>query len=213
VVQGWRQIETGDALWHTAYSRLLLAKLLIVVALVVVASASRDVVRDRVVPHLRTAWGPGAAKREADPADVRQLRDAVWIEVVLAVVVLAITAALVNAQPAREAAASTPRTYTATLRSSGTWFDVGIQPALTGDDTIVVVPRKPGGRPASRLKLDATLALPGRVAPIPIAFAKLARNRYVATVQVPLAGTWRLHLRALRTDVDEDAVDTSIRFG
>jgi copper transport protein len=213
VVQAWRQIETGDALWHTAYSRMLFAKLLIVLALVVVASATRDVVRTRVVPHLRAAWGPGAARREADPDDVRQLRDAVWIEVVLAVVVLVITAGLVNAQPAREAAATTPRTYEATLRTSGVSFDVAIQPVLTGDDTIVVVPRKPNGKSTKVLKLDATLALPGRVAPIPITFAVLARNRYVGTVQVPLAGTWRLHVRALRSDIDEDVADASVRFG
>jgi copper transport protein len=46
-VQGWRQVGTWSALWHTSYGRLLVLKVLVVVALVVIASATRDTLRDR----------------------------------------------------------------------------------------------------------------------------------------------------------------------
>jgi copper transport protein len=212
-VQAWRQIETWDALWHTTYARLLLTKVALVVAIVVAASASRDVVRFRVVPALRARVGPGAARRDADPETVHELRDAVWVEVVVAIMVVGITAGLVNAQPAREAAAATPRTYATTLRANGMWFDVAVQPTLPGDDTVLISPRRPNAGIAKVLDLKASLALPGRVAAIPLEFAQLTDGRYVATVQVPLSGKWTLLVRGLRTQVDEASAATTIRFG
>jgi putative copper export protein len=39
-IQGWRQIDTWWALWHTSYARLLVVKVLLVLAIVIVASGS-----------------------------------------------------------------------------------------------------------------------------------------------------------------------------
>jgi copper transport protein len=47
-LQGWRQIGTWSALWHTSYARLLIIKVLVVLAIVVLASASRDALRGRL---------------------------------------------------------------------------------------------------------------------------------------------------------------------
>lgn len=211
-VQAWRQVGTWWALWHTTYARLLVVKVTVVLALVVVAYASRDVLRFRIAPRLRAALGPGAARREADPGDVRELRDGIWVEVVIAVVIVAVTAVLVNTQPAREAAAAVPRTFDATLAAPGARFRVVMQPAQPGDNTVVVTPRLGAGAPPL-LQLDATMALPGRVARIPIAFAPLGDGRYVATVQVPFAGKWTLQLRALRTQTDESDAQTTVPVG
>lgn len=212
-VQAWRQIGTWSALWHTTYGHLLTAKVLVFSALVVAAYASRDVLRLRVVPALRTALGPGAARREADPEDAVELRNGVWVEATLAIVVLALTAALVNAQPAREAAAQTPHTYSSTLVASPMRFDIAVQPALRGNDTIVVTPHLDADNSGSIFRLSATLSLPGRVAPIPLAFAPLGDGRYAANAVVPLAGNWKLEVRCLRTAVDESVAVTTIRFG
>ena len=38
VIQGWRQVATWDALWHTSYARLLILKVLVVLAIVIVAT-------------------------------------------------------------------------------------------------------------------------------------------------------------------------------
>jgi len=212
-VQAWRQVGTWSALWHTTYGRLLVGKVLVVGALLVAATASRDVLRYRVVPALRTALGPGAARREADPDVVRELRNGVWVEVALAVVVLAITAGLVNAQPAREADAVPPSTYRTTVWAPAMRFELAAQPALAGHNTIVVTPHLRPGSTGSILHLDAKLWLPGRVAPIPLTFAALERGRYVTTALVPFAGNWKLEVRCRRTDVDESVAVTTIRFG
>jgi hypothetical protein len=47
-VQAWRQLERGSALWDTDYGRLLIAKILVVVSIVIVASATRDLLRHRI---------------------------------------------------------------------------------------------------------------------------------------------------------------------
>jgi copper transport protein len=212
-VQAWRQVGTWWALWHTTYARLLVAKVIVVGAVVVAAYASRDVLRFHVAPALRAAVGPGALRREAASADVRELRNGIWVEVALAVVIVSITAALVNAQPAREAAAATPRTFHAVLHTPDIAFDVEVQPALPGDDTVVVTPRFVKDPNGQVLQLDASMSLAGRVARIPMAFAPLARGRYVATVQVPFSGDWTFQVRALRTQIDESVALTQIRIG
>jgi copper transport protein len=214
-VQAWRQVETWGALVHTSYGRLLLLKVLVVGAIVVVASASRDLLRRRVVPGVRatvSAMSPRGATATV-ATEVRELRDAVWVEVALACVVLALTAGLVNSEPAREAVAGVPHTYEAILRTPEMVFRVGVQPALPGLDTIVVTPQTPAGAAAAPAQLTGTLALPGKVAPIPLQFVSVAGGPYVTSVDVPLAGTWTLDLRALRTKFDESAAETTIRFG
>jgi hypothetical protein len=182
------------------------------VALVVAAYASRDVLRLRFVPALKAAIGPGAARREADPDDALELRNGVWVEVGLAIVTLAITAALVNSQPAREAAAATPRTFDTTLSAPPMGFGVAIQPALPGNNTIVVTPRLKKGAPPL-LQLNAKMWLPGKVAPIPLSFAPLTNGGYAANVLVPFSGSWKLEVQGLRTAVDESDAVTTIRFG
>jgi copper transport protein len=99
IVQGWRQLRTWSALWDTDYGRLLVVKSLVVVSIVIVASATRDILRDDVVPRLRRTEAPASGVGTVDAGVVAQLRNAVWVEVLLAGIVLGVTAALVVAAP------------------------------------------------------------------------------------------------------------------
>jgi copper transport protein len=95
-LQAWRQLRTWSALWDTDYGHLLLAKVLVVVSIVIVASATRDILRSRFDPGASTGV---EAALDADTVAVAQLRAAILVEVLLAGVVLAITAALVVSAP------------------------------------------------------------------------------------------------------------------
>jgi copper transport protein len=213
-VQAWRQIETWPALWQTSYARLLIVKVLLVGGIVVVASASRDILRRHVAPAIRNVVGVGAAWAEAPSDDVRRLRDAVWVEVLLAIVVIGVTAGLVNTEPAREALAATPRTFSATVPADKVVFKVGVQPTVPGQNVIVIAVQTPDGKPAKVTGVTATLGLPGRVAPIPLTLAPTKDNkRFVASAAIPFAGTWTLVMRATRSQFDESAATTKIRFG
>ena len=66
-LQGWRQIGTWSGLWHTSYGRLLIIKVLVVLAIVALASAARDALRER--------WrsGPDVALPGSEAGPVRSL--------------------------------------------------------------------------------------------------------------------------------------------
>lgn len=89
VLQAWRQLGTWSALWDTDYGHLLVAKVLVVVSIVIVASATRDILRDHLMP----------TRDDETAIELAQMRTAILVEVVLAAVVLAITAALVVSAP------------------------------------------------------------------------------------------------------------------
>src|SRR5262249_23031562 len=71
VVQGFRQISSWEGLWHTSYARLLLAKVLVVLAIMVIASGARNAVRSRMTHP------------DGDAAMLRELRHGVAVEAAL----------------------------------------------------------------------------------------------------------------------------------
>ena len=87
-VQALIEVATPQALFDTTYGRLLLAKIGLFALVIAVAAYSRQLVRRRV-----------AAQR---PAPVRR---AVWVELAVTVVVLGLSATLVQTTPARTAVA------------------------------------------------------------------------------------------------------------
>jgi copper transport protein len=107
MVQSWRQLGSLQALGQTAYGRLLLAKVAVVLLLIAVAGRSRVLVRRRLTA--RALVGTGAPHRhaaEAAPARLSDHAGSLWLlrrlvlaEVVIALVVLAITALLGIATP------------------------------------------------------------------------------------------------------------------
>jgi copper transport protein len=105
MVQGWRQVGSLQALEHTAYGRLLVAKMAAFLLLIAVAGRSRALVRRRLTARALVGApdspGPGAALPGlTDHArSVWLLRRLVLAEVIIAIVVLAVTALLGIATP------------------------------------------------------------------------------------------------------------------
>jgi copper transport protein len=111
MVQSWRQVGSLQALGQTAYGRLLVAKVAVFLLLIAVAGRSRVLVRRRLTarafvsaaaPHRQTrhAAGPGLSEA-ADVGSLSLLRRLVLAEVIIAVVVLVVTALLGIATPPR----------------------------------------------------------------------------------------------------------------
>ena len=209
-LQGWRQIGSWWALWHTSYARLLVLKALVVLAVVIVASAARDAVRDRSV----TAWHRGVeggdpGSTTAPVAVLADLRDGILIEALLAVVVVALTSALVVTAPGREAQAAAKRPVPRTLYLSANAQRVGyaviVQPALAGENTIVVTPRL----------LETTGFLPavltggahevGTSSVTQVPFTPLADGRWVATADLARPGDWAIDLTGTTGPTNDNA--------
>jgi copper transport protein len=113
LAQGWRQVGSLQALGETAYGRLLVAKVGVFLLLLAVAARSRVLVRRKLMARVlvgaaasprpaRGASRPGLSEA-ADAESLWLLRRLVLAEVIIALVVLAVTALLGIATPPRAA--------------------------------------------------------------------------------------------------------------
>ena len=108
-VQGSRQVGSLQALGHTAYGRLLVVKVAAFLLLIAVAGQSRALVRRKLTARVLIGApdrrGPGAALPGLtdDARSLWSLRRLVLAEVIIAIVVLAVTALLGIATPPRPA--------------------------------------------------------------------------------------------------------------
>ena len=118
------------------------------------------------LPHPTRPHEPEPAPQPFfDPADkttIRRLAQTVRIEVAIAVVVLIITALLVDARPAYQVA-NAPQILT--IKSPPTeppvvWFNLVIQPAASGINQVHVTTETPEGGIANPLQITMELAQP-----------------------------------------------------
>lgn len=207
--QAWRQVGSWAALFATSYGRLLDVKLLGVALILAAASWSR-----RAVVTLRRG------SESARPLTWRVLRRSLAVESLGAVLVLALTAMLVDAEPGRTALASAPASgpVHAVVRydSGGTngagALDVRVDPARTGPDTISVLVHGLDNAPREVPELKAALRLPARrLGPLPVVLTRTGTGRYLGTTQIPLPGVWQLALTVRTSDFDETTVTVAVR--
>jgi copper transport protein len=141
---------------------------------------------------------------------VARLRRTVGAETVIAIVVLAVTALLVNAQPARSALA---KPFSAEMRSDMVWVDVTVDPAKAGPAALHFYTLSPqGGGQQEVQDLTATLTLPSQdVGPLSIPVQRAGPGHFSAYgFTIPLRGDWKLEVKALLSDIDEATVSTTI---
>jgi copper transport protein len=245
VFQAWRQLGSISNLRDTDYGKLLAAKLLVFGALVITAAFSREVVNRRFLaprpepaPRPRvpvTAGGPPSNPGGDDPGggggggdgdddldeakvdawEARNLRRLVGLEVVFAIVILAITSLLVNAAPAvsvNESGASG-----VTLRSEQMSVDVTAIPGRPGRNELHFTALSAQGGPLALSpvggleevgEFQAAASLPSRdIAPIQIPVRRISPGHYIARgVSLPIAGDWTLTVRAQVSPTDQEAV-------
>jgi copper transport protein len=223
VYQGWRQVGSFGALKSTSYGRLLLVKVALVAVVVLVAALSRDTVRqhldrepeplDEAETRVPLPVGPGAALADPDSEYrsyvVHRLRVSVGLEVVFLVLVLAATALLVNAPPARSVV-SAP--YATTLQGKGITFEVLLVPARSGANEVHLTALEPNGTLFPLVGLDVELSDPVKgIAPIKVTLIRLGPGHYTSTgLTIPFSGKWQLEIKALTTPIDEVDVTATV---
>jgi copper transport protein len=208
--QSWRQVRTAAALTDTTYGRLLIVKVLLFAVLVGLGGLSRRVVQARYrVPAARLSFGPGTDTADPDRATVAQLRRAVGAETVIAVVVLAVTALLVNAQPARSALA---QPFSGEMRNEMVVVNVTLDPAKAGPTDLHVYTLTPTGQQLEVQELTARLTLESEdVGPLPVPVERAGPGHFSAyDFNLPLRGDWKLEIKTLISDIDEATLTTTI---
>jgi copper transport protein len=216
VVQAWRQLGSWDALVDTSYGRLLMVKVGFFVLLVAGAAASRPWVCQRArarTASLALSPGPGAVRASpSGRAPLSVLRRSVAAEVALAVAVLAVAAALVNAVPGAtavdDANAATGGLFNTTVHGSLTAIQVTVDPAAVGPTEVEINVSAHDGSSVDPEEVTSSLTLPERnIGPLDLTLQRLGPGQYVAQgAQIPFSGTWELEVVARTTDIDQDRV-------
>jgi copper transport protein len=203
-------VRSKAALTDTTYGRLLIVKVVLFALLVALGALSRRFVQARYrVPVPQLSFGPGAATADPDGETVAQLRRTVGAETAIAVVVLAVTALLVNAQPARSALA---QPFSTEMRSDAVWVDVTVDPAKAGPAALHFYTLSPQGAVQEVQDLTATLTLPSQdVGPLAVPVQRAGPGHFSAyNFNIPLRGQWKLEVKALLSDIDEATVSATI---
>ncbi len=233
VFQAYRQVGGLSELRSTDYGRLLLVKLVVFAFMLPLAAFGRELVmrlspptRGRPSGRVAVAGGSDDDDRGQEPVehpdesgDVRRLRRSVAVEVVIGAAVLAVTALLVNAPPARsEAAVSAARNggqVSVAMRSSKVRIDVSLSPGKPGTNDVHVTSLDQRGAPVDFQQLRLTLDLPSkRVAPISVPLTHVSTGHYLANgFTIPLAGTWRVTAYPLVNRFDELTVTGTLKLG
>ncbi len=142
---------------------------------------------------------------------LRRLRWSVAAETMIVLVVLAVTAVLVNTATARETFAPPVSAAVAfNTGSPGGRGDVSITvtPAVLGPNRIRVSVTNSAGRPYSPRQIGVALLLPARhLGPLPVALKQDGAGRYASgSVAVPIAGQWQLQITIRSDAFDETTV-------
>lgn len=197
----WRDVRTLANLRETDFGNILVVKTAVVVLLVVVAAFSREI----VARLFHRAPGEGADDPGWRTREWRSLRRSVRAEALIGLVVLAASAALVNAAPAAgSGAVAPPGVAGVTMRDPSVTVDVSVTPGRAGVDDIHVSTFSPRGTPLDVRELTLTLDLPARgVAPLAVPLRRLGPGHYLSPgFTVPLSGAWRVTATTLVSDVD-----------
>jgi copper transport protein len=144
----------------------------------------------------------GDADGDADEEELGRLRRSMWAEVAIAAVILAITALLVNAAPARS---DTTEPIAMTLQSSQVWVDVDIVPGAVGPNDMHFTALPTGGGPATVTDMTVQLTRPGEdLPPFTVPLQQLGAGHYSAPLyEIPYSGKWQMTIRVQLGDTDE----------
>jgi copper transport protein len=147
---------------------------------------------------------------EDEHLELSRLRRSVFAEVVLGIVVLAVTAMLVNAAPAISLETAP---FFKTVSAGGDYYDLIVSPAKSGPNQVHVTTSTRAGAPAGVLQMTITFDNPGKgIAPINVPLLRLAPGHYASySFQFPFGGTWRMTVKALLTQVNETTFSTNVR--
>lgn len=149
---------------------------------------------------------------ETEPIHQRRggLRRSIVAEVVMMAAVLVATSLLVNAPPAKQAAA---QPFSQTFNVLGVQVNAIVDPARVGPDNrfhFYVLGRM--GQPVGIPELDASISLPAQdIGPITLPVVVAGPGHYRASgVDVPVAGSWVLKVTVRTSAIDEQEVFATV---
>jgi copper transport protein len=198
-VLAWRIIGSWSVLVETAYGRLLIAKVLTALVVVLLAAWNRSV----LLPRMRQV-----TKRRERLLGAVSVTRVVAAEAALLGVVLVLTGLLVDRSPDVEAVAVSPAVRTTTLDLIGAKATVA-SPA-TGPSALTLELVDAAGEPTEGYEQPRVSFSAGELDLGEVALQNVGPGVYSGQVVFPSAGTWRLQI-SLRTGEFDNPV-ASVTF-
>ncbi len=187
VVQAYIDVRSINALFHSTYGALIIAKTLLLLVLIGLGWVNRA----RVIPRLQELAGAGAPPRGTGIAARRTMR----AELTLMTVVFGVTAALVTYAPPIDAASGP---FSATTRLGPAVLEMTVEPARVGSNTIhlYLIDAKSGAQYTATKELTATAKLPSKdIGPLQLHPTVAGPGHFVfnSAVLSP-GGTWEIEI-------------------
>lgn len=209
-VMAWKELGSLGALGSSSYGRALLVKIGLV--LLIVAGAAYN--RFRLVPEIEADQADEATSDRLDDERTawRRLNRTIVAEAVGVVLVLAVTALLVNLTPPKNASATEATTAVQTLTVSNTdaKAEVVLTPSKVGPNSVHITYFNSSQQPvdvAQQVSVELTQPDQG-IGPIERDGVKAATGHFIIDgMQVPTAGTWKLTLITRISDFDQERTD------
>lgn len=202
VTLAWKELSGIGDLTSTDYGRVLLAKL-VVVGLIVLGGAYN---RFRLVPAVEQEEATGGASRDDVRRPWRHLTTSVLVEVAGILVVLGITAALVNITPPKNAEATTTTSAVQEAAVRDATVEVILTPGEVGNNSLHITYFDAGKRPkdvAQQVSVELTNEEQG-IGPISREALKAATGHFIVDgLQIPTAGDWELELVTRISDFEQ----------
>jgi copper transport protein len=189
-ILAWVQVEEVSALWSTAYGRVLLAKLTLVVILLLVAAVNR--------------WWLTVPAERGDPGAGRRLRIAIAFEVALALGILGVVAIWRFTPPPRALIAAAAPPAMVHLHTDKAMVEVTVAPGRAGRSTASVYVMTGDFAPLAAKEVTLEFSDPAAgIEPIRKAARDGGDGRWtVDGLVLPVAGMWHVEVGVLVSDFD-----------
>jgi copper transport protein len=215
----YRQVPTLAGL-ETSYGRLLIVKIVLVLGLIGVASLTRAALQGRLdlsgfdeMDAVPVAAGPGAAVA-GEHEEIGILRRLVGAEVAVAIIVLAVTSLLVDANPGFGATTTAgPSDQTHVVDSL--LINAVVVPGTVGPTDVHLYVDNPAGGLKKVFGVKGTFSLPSAgITGIDVPFVDAGPNHWTANnVDITITGKWQLTIDVLVTDIDKKTTTFSVPIG
>jgi copper transport protein len=210
IISGYLQVRTWSGLWETEYGLLLLAKIVLVIPLLALGAYNNRY----AVPRLRAGI--------ASVLERRRFLRATGVELGIMVAIVAVTAVLINAEPARtelemEAAEGDHATMTGTemepghepfegtIQLGGSEAMVTVDPAMPGENTVTIMFMQAADA-EEITEVTVAASLPGEdIGPLDFTAEPdpgQPGTYVVESASLSIAGEWDLRIEALLGEFD-----------
>jgi copper transport protein len=217
VINGYLQVRTWSALWETRYGLLLLAKIALVIPLLGLGAYNNRY----AVPRLKAGI--------ASVLERRRFLTAAGLELAIMVAVVALTAVLVNAEPARtealmeemameeglDAAAGDHEAFESDVDLGEMMAHVVVEPAVPGENSIRLTFEQMDAEKLTEVSIAASLPSED-IGPLdfPAEPVQGQPGEYVAEgASLSLPGEWELRIEALIGEFDLLTENITIPIG